>query len=379
MVTAPYKHKIRKFCSKLEASIKVLVEHEEELGLEAANKAKLIKLRRQINKLSKKLKFASNLNPISNATAEALEEVLKQTDGIFTAISSEQALVNSLLFSSGKKANTDLLLTAREGGYIRSNRVSRVGYNGYCSAAIFCFAQENVIPAVIEASNVTGLFERFIVMSEPDRVGERNHLNAVQPDKELLEIYERKFDFFDKVLDEGFHPDRLITLHIAHSDWLNIHHLENEFEVQLKAGGKYSHAIMRRFISKIRMHVMSLACNLFLLEEEAPDRSCDVPSEYVLSAIYMMKQLIEGLHAYCISHGAISNDEQIRAVFDLFVKHKDGLTMHEIKKKCEGLRAFKDLPSARKTIEEVVRYLAMNNVLLWTNGGSSYIKNPLIV
>jgi hypothetical protein len=355
---------------------KLTLEQENELSLDSENKAKLIKLRREINRLSKKLKFASNLNPVTNATVEALEEVFKQTGGILAAMSSERHLINSLLFSSGKRANTDLLMTAREGGYIRSNRVGRVGYSGYCSAAIFCLAQENVITAIIEASDVSGLFERFIPMSEPDRVGWRDHLNVVLPDKELLEIYERKFDFFEKVLEDGFHPDRLITLQISHSDWLNIHHIENEFEVQLKPGAKYAHPIMRRFISKVRMHVMSLACNLFLLEEEAPDSGCYVPSGYVLSAIYMMKQIVEGLYAYCISQGIISNHEQIKVVFDLFVKHKDGLTMHEIKKKSEGLRVFKDLPNARKTIEDVVRFLTMNNVLLYTNN-NSYIKNPL--
>ncbi len=318
------------------------------------------------------------MSPITSATPESLDDVLKQTGGIAIAISSEQALSNSLLCSSGKKSNTDVIYAGREGGYIRTNRVGRVGYSGYCSMTICCFAQESLVQKMIETSHDTGQFERFITIIEPDRVGSRDHLNVVLPDKELQETYERKFDFFEKVLDEGFHPDRLITLHIAHSDWLNIHHLENEFEVQLKAGGKYAHPIMCRFISKLRMHVMSLSCNLFLLEEQAPDRSCYVPSEYVLSAIYMMRQLIEGLHTYCISRGIISNDEQNRTVFDLFVKHTDGLKMHEIKKKAEGLRAFKDLPDARKTIEEVVRYLAMNNVLLWTNG-SSYIKNPLVV
>jgi hypothetical protein len=52
--------------------------------------------------------------------------------------------------------------------------------------------------------------------------------------------------------------------------------------------------------------------------------------------------------------------------------------MHEIKKKAEGLRAFKDLPDARKTIQDIVNYLAYKNVLLCSNG-SSYIKNPLVV
>lgn len=377
LTISPMKKMIRKRCQTLEAIIEVIEARLDEIRLDVTKKNELGHLNRKLKKLNKQLNFVSNLNPISNATPEALEEVLKHTNGTFTAISSEQALVNSLLFSSGKKSNTDLLLIAREGGDIRSNRVGRIGYSGHCSATIFCFAQENIIPKMIEASDVSGLFERFLIIAEPDRVGQRNHLQAVQPDKNMLELYERKCSFFEKVLDDGFDKDKLITLQISNSDWLNVHHLENEFEAQLNTGGKYSHPIMRRFISKTRLHVMSLACNLFLLNDEAPDQSCYVPSQYVLSAIYMMRHLIDGLHTYCLGFGIISNDEQIKFVFDLLVKHKDGLTLHEIKKKCDGVRPFKDLPSPRRTIQDVVYYLANNKILL-TNSDNVFIKNPIV-
>lgn len=376
LTLVPMKKMIRDRIRQADKYIEILEYKAEELSLDSPKKNELIKINRKLKKMRKHLNFLSNLYPISNATPEALEEVLKHTNGVFTAISSEQALINSLLFSSGKRTNTDLLLPAREGGEIRSNRVGRVGYSGYCSGAICCFAQENVIPRVIEASDVSGLLERFLLMAEPDRIGRRNYLEPVQPNKNLLEIYEQKCAFFEKVLENGFNPDNLITLHIKPSDWFYIHHLENELEAQLIAGGQYSHPIMRRFINKIRLHIMSLACNLFLLDREAPDESCEIPSEYVHSAIYMMRQLIDGLYTYCLSKGIISNDEQIKFVFDLLVKHKDGLTMHEIKKKCEGVRPFKDLPAPRKTVQEVVHYLNYNFVLLCND--NLYVKNPNI-
>lgn len=375
----PMKKMIRNCTRQTEQLIEILEYKSEELSSDPTQKNELIKTNRKLKKMYKHLNFLSNLNPISNATPEALEEVLKHTNGIFIAISSEQAMINSLLFSSGKRTNTDLLLTAREGGDIRSNRVGRVGYSGYCSGAICCFAQEKVIQSVIEASDVSGLFERFKIAAEPDRIGERDYLKEVQPDKNLLERYEQKCAFFGKVLNDGFDPDNLKTLHISPSDWLYIHHLQNKLEGQLRDGGQYSHPIMQRFINKIRLHIMSLACNLFLLDSEAPDESCEVPSEYVLSAIHMMEQLIDGLYTYCVGKGIISNDEQIKFVFDLLVKHKDGLTMHEIKKKCEGVRPFKDLPAPRKTVQDVVNFLQRHYVLLYLFDDSNcYIKNPNI-
>jgi hypothetical protein len=309
------------------------------------------------------------LKPITNdATPQALKSVLKLTNGVITVISTNPALINSLFVSSGKQSNTDLLLVGREG---RSN-----GYNGHCSATICCFAQKNVVPQVMKAADASGVLELFKVIAEPNRVGVRNYLEL---DKKLLKIYEQKCSFFKKVLINGFDRDNLITLHISHCDWLNIRHFENEFESQSKDGGKYADPTLRRFIGKIRMQVISLACNLFLLEEEAPDESCYVPSKYVLSAIQMMKQLIDGLYTYCVGRNIISNNEQIKFIFDLVVEHKDGLAMREIKEKCEGVHPFKDLPSDSKRIQEVVSFLASNNVLLRSRYSSSYIKNPLIV
>ena len=67
---------------------------------------------------------------------------------------------------------------------------------------------------MIEASDVSGLFERFKIAAEPDRIGDCDYLEAVQPDKNLLERYEQQCTFFGKVLNDGFAPDNLKTLQI---------------------------------------------------------------------------------------------------------------------------------------------------------------------
>jgi hypothetical protein len=328
--------------------------------------------RSELEEANLNLKFNEHVNslfylkPITNdATPQEFKRVLKHTKGVVTVISTKPALINTLFFSSGKYS----LLAEREG---RSN-----GYNGHCSATICCFAQKNVMQKAIEAADASGVLEQFKVIAEPNRVGMRNGSEDVQLDKNLLKIYKQKCSFFKKVFINGFDPDNRITLYIEHWDSLNIRHFENEFESQLKDGGKYANPIMRKYEGKIKTHVLSLACNLFLLEEEAPDKSCYVPSKYVLSAIQMMKQLTDGLHTYCVGRSIISNNEQIKFIFDLVVKHSNGLKMREIKQQCEGVHPFKDLPSDSKRIQEVVRFLASNNVLLRSCYGS-YIKNPKI-
>ena len=358
---APMKKPICEHIDRIKEDIEMLQQDKAE-SLESSNKRALKEVNLELKKMYKHLNFVCNLDPITDdATPQALEDVLKHTKGVITAISTNPALINSLFFSSGKQSTTDLLLAGREG---RSNR--------YNAATICCFAHKNAMPKAIEAADASGGLGLFKVIAEPNRVEMRNDSEDVQLDQNLLQIYKQKCLFFENVLFDGFDPDKLVTLHIGHCDWLNICHFENEFESQLKDGGKYADPIMRRYEGKISTHVVSLACNLFLLEE-GPSGICYIDSEYVLIAIQMMKQLMDGLYTYCVGRRI----EMIKFIFDLVVQHKDGLKMREIKKQCEGVHPFKDLPTDSKRIQEVVRFLASNNVLLRSRYGS-YIKNPLV-
>jgi hypothetical protein len=371
---------------KMKVLSSMISEAEDELTdlLEISDKfdpsAKL--LRRKIRALKKELESVENLLPITNATPESLEVTLNRTNGAFSAISSEKGLINSMLgFSYGRKGqNHDVLLNGREGGEIKSNRVGREGYSGPVYATVVCFAQEGTVLKIIEASEVTGLSERFVVKVDPDLIGSRDYVNAEKPDFTLLKEYETQCVFFGDVLDKGFDPDKLIDLHIQDQDWLMIHHTENEFEHKLIAGQIYSSPTMRRFVSKSRLQIMGLASNLYLLDSDPSELPTDnkgdnlIPSIYVMSAIYLMKNLIEDTHVFCVNNGLINNSDQLKVVYDLFSKH-GALTMHEIKKKCEGVKPFRDLDAPRKTIEGIVNYFEHNHVLIRTDD-DALIKNP---
>lgn len=339
-------------------------------------------LRRKIRSLKQEFESVENLMPITNATPEALEVTLNKTNGTFSAISSEKGLIHSMLgFSYGRKTqNHDVLLNGREGGEIKSSRVGREGYSGPVYATLVCFAQEGTVLKVIEASNVSGLSERHIFTVDHDLIGFRDYVNAEKPDFTLLNEYERQCSFFDDVLDTRFDPDLMIDLRISDQDWLLIHHAENELERKLIAGQIYSDPIMRRFVSKARMQIMGLASNLYLLDSDPSllptDNKGDnlIPSEFVMSAIYMMQNLIDSLYCFCVNNGLINSSDQLKVVYDLFSKH-GALTMHEIKKKCEGVKPFKDLAAPRKTIEGIVNFLEQNHVLIKTED-DALIKNP---
>jgi hypothetical protein len=336
-------------------------------------------LRRKLKDLKKELAEVENLLPISDTTPEALEALLAVTNGTFSAATSEMKLLDSLL-GNRKNQVSDVLLTAREGGEVKSNRISRNGYSGYVSGSFTCFAQEGCILKLNPASDVSGLFARFLPIAEDDMIGQRDHANTEPPNTALLEEYELQCQFFEDVLNKRFDHERLITLHITPQDWSSIHHFENSMEAHLAAGQVYSHPIMRRFIGKSRLQIMGIASNLYLFNVDPKDMPSNcyskhyIPSEYVLSAIYMMQQFIGFVYSYCINNGIINSNEHLKVVYDLFAKH-DTLTMHEIKSKCEKLKAFNGVKLPRKFIENIVHYLAQNYVLL-TTSDSTYIKNP---
>jgi hypothetical protein len=339
-------------------------------------------LRRKIRALDKELLETQSLMPLTDPTPESLDDLLNITHGTFSAISSEQGLPNSLFgLSNGKKVhNFDILLNARDGGNVNSSRVGRKGYCGPVSGVIISYPQEGAVLKIISASLERGAFERCLSIAEPDMAGTRDHKNTPQPNLEFTEDYENQCQFFDEVLNKQFDHDRLITLKISEYDWDSIYHFQNLLEGKLGIGGEYSHPIMKRFISKSRLHIIGISSNLCLFDMNPDEMPSDcseefyIPSMYIRMAISMMGNIIEYLYCFCLCNGIINNNEQLKVVYDLFSKH-GALSLHEIKKKCDGIKPFKDLPNSRTAVENVVRYLAQNYVLLPTDD-NIYTKNP---
>lgn len=88
----------------------------------------------------------------TNSTPEALEQYLNKTNGFFSAVSSEQGLLNSLLGLSYNQAhvknNNDVLLNGFDGGYIDSHRLNRSGYNGSVVGSVVLFAQSGSVESL---------------------------------------------------------------------------------------------------------------------------------------------------------------------------------------------------------------------------------------
>lgn len=146
----------------------------------------------------------------TNTTPEALEKSLNSSKGFFSTVSSEQGLFDSLFglsYTDGKKSNNnDLILNGFDGGYMNSLRISRDGFNGNVSGGVALFAQQGSIEKLLNASNGTGLCERFLMIAEAHNLGKRDHTQ----DKTIPEsaIHNYKFKIQNIVIDfpqDGVH------------------------------------------------------------------------------------------------------------------------------------------------------------------------------
>jgi hypothetical protein len=350
----------------------------------AFNKRRISETKSRIKKLEKNLARVQSFLPITNSTPEALDVMLNHASGFFFAAAAEQGLFNSLLgLSYGKKANNnDLLLNGREGGDVHSTRASRKAYSGKVIGAVVCFAQDRSIEKLLTASGVTGLAERFIMISEPSLLGYRDRIREKVNRDHLFCEYAKKCAFFAEIIEDPNrpHPDLLITLRLCEESWRYIANYENSIEQELRYGGALSNPTLQRVVGKTRMQVMGLAANLYLLDtDDQPLTELDdpyIPLQYVIMAINMFNELLTGVRDYCERRGLISDKAQISTLYGAFIGKGENIsyTEQELKKKLEQVKPFRDLNSPRIAIKNTLNFLVQNHVLLEING--RFYRNP---
>lgn len=258
----------------------------------------------------------------SNATPEALENSLIGTKGFFSCVSSEQGLFNSLFglsYGEGRQSNNDLVLNGFDAGHMNSMRISRQGYNGVVAGGVTLFAQCGSVEKVLNASNGTGLSERFLMLSEPHNLGKRNHHETAPLDKSLLDLYEARCDF--AAVESPIDFEECRELEIDADGWRMINDYRNIIEPYLVDGGRYSHLSLRGAAAKCDMQIMKVAANLHLLNSFVP--SSVIGNDCVISAIKIVSDLIEHQFSMLANKGLAGKNAAHDAVMRMFDKSNE--------------------------------------------------------
>jgi hypothetical protein len=355
-------------------------------------KSKIQAIKNNSKKLKSQLNILKGLTPVTNATPEALEKVLCQTNGHFFAASSEKGLINSLMgLTYGKKHyNHDMLLNGRDGGEVNVERIGRESYYGPITGSIVEFAQEGTILSIVSRSENIGLAERFSFVSEPNNIGKRDHTKNHTFDDSILDRYNKRAQFLKKLVEiedlniysaELDHKNQ-ISLTISEKYWEAIYHFENELEQKLTENGELSNPLFQGMASKVRMQIMSFACNLYLLDLDTPPKTqADpltlVPDEYVATAIQMVRSLIDHNRDFLETYGVVNNNEQIAVAYEYFLDRKDKwFSMLQLKKSLAQVKPFKFLVEPRLGVENAILWLADNNIILKNLDATEFRFNP---
>jgi hypothetical protein len=286
----------------------------------------------------------------TNATPEALEQYINNTNGFFSAVSSEQGLFNSLLglsYGDNKKANNnDLVLNAYDGGHINSMRVGREGYNGGVIGAIVLFAQQGSIEKVIEASGGTGLSERFLMLAEPHNLGKRDRTKSTAIDKNALDAYNEIAERLGNSALNNVKSD-LSTLNISTNGHRLIAEYLNIIEPHLANGGKFSHAFLRGAAGKLNIQVMKIAANLHLLAGDLFES--DIDDKHVKAAIGITQELFEANINLCHDKGIMGTKAEYTAVINC-LSNKGAKTERELVNSLRDTVPFKSFTGNKSAL-----------------------------
>ena len=261
----------------------------------------------------------------TNTTQEALESSLNHSNGFFSAISSEQGLLNSMMglsYGKGAPQNLDVVLSGRFGETVAVNRLSRVGYNGEVVGAICCFAQNGTIDNLLTASGGTGLFERFLFNAEPHRLGTRNMMQDYVICPTIKGRYDAKMTAWTESILRQSQPDfdELPVLKFTLEGYQLMGHFRQDLEPSMADGARYSHDILRGAVGKVDAQVLSIAANLFLIDKDPEIDGIEIPQEYVISAIDIVTHQIESLLEACKNKGIIGVSAEMSAVIGYLEK-----------------------------------------------------------
>ena len=359
-----------------------------EKGASQQYKAKIKMIDEEIKSLENQEKKINSFNPITQTTPEALEESLNNTNGFFLVASDEKSLIDTLILSKNKKSNV-VLLNGRDAGDYQSIRVGRKGYLGALTGSFIVFAQKGPIKSIIDASDNTGLFERFLIACEP-KVSERPHSELESDDnidedinyyKILYNSYVSKFSFLEELILNPLHYHELETLKISKNSWDDIYKFQNDFRRKI-IHDHLSNDMLETMIEKADKQVMSIASNLYLLDLydiNAPlENDNQIPDHYVLYAINIVKELMIGTIEYFKLNGHVIKKEYVRELLECFYCKKSkgyvSMTHHELIHKFEQRKVLREIEGARKMIEKILAIMINEKIILLDYKGD-YIRN----
>lgn len=308
---------------------------------------------------------------ITNTTPEGLEMSLHKTGGFFSLVSSEQSLFDSLFGlyqgDANKQNNNEVVLNGFDDGKSGTLRVGREAYSGRAAGGIALFAQNGSIEKLLNASNGTGLSERFLMLSEPHLLGKRKHVDAPYIDRTITAEYHELATGIARIaLRQG---NKVGTLSISKKAHLEIKKYRDSIELYLADCGAYAvHQSLRGAAGKSDMQIMKVAANLHLLDGGAYEP--EIADHHVVSATHIVNDLLIAALGLCHDKGLVGAKAEFTAILAYLSKKPIGAKMRDITNSLRATNPFKDTTgNKREAIRLAVEDMHKQNLLFVTCEG----------
>jgi len=337
-----------------------------------------IEISDMIDEKEKKLAKIPEWHPfVTNATPEAIENVMQNNRGIFGIVSAEAEAINvvaSETYKTDSKKNFEVLLKAWDGEYYSSARVTRSGYKGDAVGSICVCAQEDTIDTMLQAAAAgRGLPERFLLLSENSYLGKRDHFKKYKFDKSLHERYEKLIKNIvfenDVVLKFSESSNELITSY------------KQRLEPLMSDDSKYSHSLFTGFIGKADKQVRKIACILHCIDnwQSGGKRLKTVDDDYVTWAIGIFDELRKTFVSAADFMGHVGRNSEVQKVISVFdelaERNKSKISFTQLRDKVRNVKPFKGSRNVSDRLkDEVIPKLEKLNYCLF-DGKTIYI-NP---
>ena len=311
---------------------------------------------------------------IKDATIEAAEEVAKHQSGMINIISDEAEAINTIFGNTyvkdGAKANYGLLLSAWDGDRFDSVRISREAFSGRARSTISVIAQSDSIESILRAGATgRGLAERFLLLSEPSLLGQRDHAVSIAPN---FELHQRYAELVSNIINE-----ESVTLEFSKSAKEIINDFRNSAEKEMNDCGAYEHNLLTGFMGKFDKQVYKIACVLHACEhwQTGGTRTRKVSSETILNAIYLFSDLSSTYIKAADKLGYVGENSEVIVLSEvLTAKLEKGVYSITLKKLVDNIKNRKPFAGSRnltrKIREKIIPELEKN--------GHCYMHNKKI-
>ncbi len=264
----------------------------------------------------------------TDPTTAGMDMVLATcSEGRFFVASAEQAAFQTMFPEKADFASHNgLLLQGWAGEYASAMRKGRAAFTGYASGSVLVIAQPGSAARVFNASNGTGLAERFFYVSEPTTLGTRTlHGDFVRRDelepfdracKSCVEDYSRRrFATLEMAQD----PDALRQIAPTDAGYRLLLQARRKLEPKLGRLASEGELLQVGWLGKIETHALKVALNLHVIEYLAQGKAVPeaIPEATVKTALDLILVLAEHFGQLLQDSGETGEVAEVDSVIDL--------------------------------------------------------------